>query len=567
MTNDPIDKTLRANRRDFLVGVVGAASMSPRAVLATAATTTVLAEAAQPASAQTANAAAGSGESKLPLPVPGYLSFGPDEAGFVEAMVNVMCPADALTPERRRLRACGLHRSPTRRRLRQGRAAIYARAVARRQAAARLPVSAHARAVLQGRARCRRCGLPKAVRQALRALDDRAARTHFFTKLPTARSADDECPLASWFNELVYPLFEQACFADPDLRRQSRQGVLANDRLSRPAGGSHRRTWSSFAASLPRRRESEIDRRLQLREAIMATSLNTRTVVIRRRRTDRGAGRRQLTAKGVDVLVLERGATTPTAPQAKSALASATSCAGTSRQPLGRTGRSRPTRFAIIGGETALPIRTLAGFPAGRGRGRCGQSLERPHLALGRVRSEAAHAAREPLWQEGHSRRHADPGLGRHLCRDGALSRPVREAVRHRRQGGQSARQGAGRRQSVRGAAAATNIRNSRCETTEAGVIFTEAAKKLGYKPFPMPAANSPAPTPIRTACGSARASTAATANASSAKRTPRRARRCCSTRCCGSARVSRCACDSHVLGIDYDARPSARPACATSTS
>jgi len=33
MTNDRIDKTLRANRRDFLVGVVGAASMSPRAVL------------------------------------------------------------------------------------------------------------------------------------------------------------------------------------------------------------------------------------------------------------------------------------------------------------------------------------------------------------------------------------------------------------------------------------------------------------------------------------------------------------------------------------------------------
>ena len=30
--------------------------------------------------------------------MPGYLSFGPNEAGFVEAMVNVMCPADALTP-------------------------------------------------------------------------------------------------------------------------------------------------------------------------------------------------------------------------------------------------------------------------------------------------------------------------------------------------------------------------------------------------------------------------------------------------------------------------------------
>jgi len=27
---------------------------------------------------------------------------------------------------------------------------------------------------------------------------------------------------------------------------------------------------------------------------------------------------------------------------------------------------------------------------------------------------------------------------------------------------------------------------------TEAGVIFSEATKKLGYKPFPLPAANSP---------------------------------------------------------------------------
>ena len=28
----------------------------------------------------------------------GYASFGPDEAAFVEAMLNIMCPADAHTP-------------------------------------------------------------------------------------------------------------------------------------------------------------------------------------------------------------------------------------------------------------------------------------------------------------------------------------------------------------------------------------------------------------------------------------------------------------------------------------
>ena len=31
-------------------------------------------------------------------PIPVYLSFGPDEAAFVEALVDIMCPADEFTP-------------------------------------------------------------------------------------------------------------------------------------------------------------------------------------------------------------------------------------------------------------------------------------------------------------------------------------------------------------------------------------------------------------------------------------------------------------------------------------
>jgi gluconate 2-dehydrogenase gamma chain len=102
MADDQSDKLFHPSRRGFLGEAVlvatGAASMAPRAVLATAATTTVLAEALRPASAETTNAAAGSDKNKLQLPVSGYLSFGPEEAGFVEAMVDVMCPADELTP-------------------------------------------------------------------------------------------------------------------------------------------------------------------------------------------------------------------------------------------------------------------------------------------------------------------------------------------------------------------------------------------------------------------------------------------------------------------------------------
>jgi gluconate 2-dehydrogenase gamma chain len=98
------DKPLHSSRPGFLgesvLAATGAASMAPRAVLATAATTTVLAKALQPAPAETTNAAVSSDKSKLPLRVSGYgyLSFGPEEAGFAEAMVDVMSPADKLTP-------------------------------------------------------------------------------------------------------------------------------------------------------------------------------------------------------------------------------------------------------------------------------------------------------------------------------------------------------------------------------------------------------------------------------------------------------------------------------------
>jgi gluconate 2-dehydrogenase gamma chain len=214
MTNDRIDKTLRANRRDFLVGVVGAASMSPRAVLATAATTTVLAEAAQPASAQTANAAAGSGESKLPLPLPGYLSFGPDEAGFVEAMVNVMCPADALTSGGV---DCGLGVFIDRQ-LAGGfgkGARLYMRGPWREgkpELGYQLPLTPEQffkAGLAAADAACQ-----KQYGKRFSELDESGA-DKYLHEIADGKVADESVPLASWFNELVYPLFEQACFADP----------------------------------------------------------------------------------------------------------------------------------------------------------------------------------------------------------------------------------------------------------------------------------------------------------------------------------------------------------------
>ena len=77
-------------------------------------------------------------------------------------------PGGSPDAERRRLRARGLHGSPARRRLRPGRAALHARPVEEGQAAVRLPASAHAGAVLQGRRRRRERGVPQATRQELR---------------------------------------------------------------------------------------------------------------------------------------------------------------------------------------------------------------------------------------------------------------------------------------------------------------------------------------------------------------------------------------------------------------
>ena len=74
--NSPVSQP---TRRQFMMRVAGAAAAIPLVPhLANAA------EAAPPPPA-------------APLPA-GYESLGPDEAAFVEAMVNVMCPADALTP-------------------------------------------------------------------------------------------------------------------------------------------------------------------------------------------------------------------------------------------------------------------------------------------------------------------------------------------------------------------------------------------------------------------------------------------------------------------------------------
>ena len=216
MTNDQSDKTFHPNRRGFLgvAAATGAASLAPGVLIGTAATTAALAETSEPAPSQSMDASASPIAAKLPPPVPGYLSFGPDEAGFAEVMVNVMCPADALTPGGV---DCGLA-AYIDRQLAGGfgkGARLYMRGPWREgkpELGYQLPLTPEQffkAGLAAADAACR-----KRKGKAFSELDESGA-DRFLHEIADGKVTDERVQLASWFNELVYPLFEQACFADP----------------------------------------------------------------------------------------------------------------------------------------------------------------------------------------------------------------------------------------------------------------------------------------------------------------------------------------------------------------
>lgn len=153
-------------------------------------------------------------ESPAAPPVPGYLCFGPEEAAFVEAMVNLMCPADEFTPPGV---DCGL-------------AVFFDRQLAG-------AFGRGERLYLRGPWRQ---GLPQDgyqlplspeqyFKSGLAAADEASRAQHgrafadlapavadgFLVALAEGRVVSGRLSLAEWFNDLVYPLFLQACFADP----------------------------------------------------------------------------------------------------------------------------------------------------------------------------------------------------------------------------------------------------------------------------------------------------------------------------------------------------------------
>jgi gluconate 2-dehydrogenase gamma chain len=168
--------------------------------------------------AKSAEAATSSAPSATPpdnaWPDDFYLCFNPQEAQFVEALVNQMCPPDDLTPGGVE---CGL--------------AIF---IDRQLAGA---FGQGERAYLRGPWRPGRPedgfqlpltpaqyfkhGLAAADRACVQlhghsfaALDMTAAEL-FLQAVADGKIISEEVQLDAWFNETVYPLFTQACFSDP----------------------------------------------------------------------------------------------------------------------------------------------------------------------------------------------------------------------------------------------------------------------------------------------------------------------------------------------------------------
>jgi len=149
-----------------------------------------------------------------PPPASIYLALGPDEAAFVEALVNLLCPADELTPNGV---DCGLAAFIDRQ-LAGGFGKgerMYRRGPWRQgppELGYQLPLTPEEffkAGLAAADAACRQ-------RHGRSFADlDATAGNEFLTMLADGRGGDARVPLAEWFNELVYPLFIQACFADP----------------------------------------------------------------------------------------------------------------------------------------------------------------------------------------------------------------------------------------------------------------------------------------------------------------------------------------------------------------
>lgn len=167
--------------------------------------------AAPPAHAQAVAAGAASAGKDQPH---AFLSLGPQEAATVEALVNVMCPADALTPNGV---DCGLAIFIDRQLAgawgkgdqlyRQG---PWHPGKPQHGYQSPLTPEQHVKAGLAALRRATHQRTGKAIEQL-----DASALDALLQDVAANRLDDARFALGAWFNEAFYPLFVQACFADP----------------------------------------------------------------------------------------------------------------------------------------------------------------------------------------------------------------------------------------------------------------------------------------------------------------------------------------------------------------
>ena len=146
--------------------------------------------------------------------VVGYTCFSPIEAAFVEQMVNVMCPADTYTPNGV---DCGLAIYIDRQ-LGGGfgkGAGRYTRGPwqpGRPELGDQSPMTPE-QSFKAGIAAANLLCVAKygSAFDQIKSTDAEA----FLQELAAGQASGSDLSLALWFDQLVYPLFEQACFADP----------------------------------------------------------------------------------------------------------------------------------------------------------------------------------------------------------------------------------------------------------------------------------------------------------------------------------------------------------------
>jgi gluconate 2-dehydrogenase gamma chain len=143
-----------------------------------------------------------------------YLSLGPEEAAFVEGLVNILCPADELSPSGV---DCGLaiyidrqlagpfgqgDRRYLRGPFRQGKPELGLQLPLTPEQFFKAGIAAVNAACVHTRGKTFDQLVPASAEAVLKDID-------------AGRMTDDRLPLAAWFNDLAYPLFYEACFADP----------------------------------------------------------------------------------------------------------------------------------------------------------------------------------------------------------------------------------------------------------------------------------------------------------------------------------------------------------------